>query len=91
MYTTIELIEMVRKKNDGCTDYKLHKILGCHQTTISNYVKGVHCLSDEMAMKVASELGLNAGYIVACANAERNKTEQSYKVWKDICKTLEAA
>ncbi|WP_286836564.1 hypothetical protein [Spongiibacter sp.] len=45
-------------------------------------------MSDDIAIKAAEILGLDAGYVLACVTAERAKNTPSYETWVKICERL---
>lgn len=88
MDTTASLLDRLAAKYGGASDYRLAKILGIQDSAISNYRHGRSCLGDEVAVKVAAELGEPAAYVLACMMAERARTPTIRKIWADLARAM---
>lgn len=88
METTLELYRRAKIAAGVQSDYAMAKVLGVKANTCSNYVTGKARFDDEVAAKVADLLGIEAGYVIACANAERAKTDKGRAIWARIAALL---
>lgn len=82
MTTTTEFLDLLKASNGGCSDYALAKILGISKQAVSGYRRNKEFFSVELAIKVANLLKIDAGYVVACVNLERSKTDAEKQVWQ---------
>ncbi len=90
MKTTIELLAAVRAKH-GATWYGLQKILGLTKTTITRYRKGIGYFDDDVALRVADDLGLDRAYVLTCVAAERSRRAEVKAVWIRTAEKLAGA
>lgn len=81
MKTTVEFLDAVRTKHALESDYQLSKHLGCTRAGISSYRTGRSLLDEEMACKVATDLGLSTGYVLSCIASERAKKPEVKAAW----------
>ena len=86
-----ELIDAVKDAKGIASDYAVAKRLGLKPQTISNYRKGRTQMSEETAVAVAAMLGRAPGMVLVQLAAERARTPDVAKVWKDLAKILERA
>jgi hypothetical protein len=91
MDTTKSLLERLRSKYDGCSDYRLAKILGVGKTAVSRYMLHGGGMANDVGMRLADELGLPHAYVVACLSLEREPSDQVKPVWQGIIETLKRA
>lgn len=91
MDTTKSLLERLRSKYDGCSDYRLAKILGIGKTAVSRYTLHGGGMANDVGLRLADELGLPHAYVVACLALEREQSEQVRPVWQSIIQTLAKA
>lgn len=85
--TTVELLEALRRKEGGCSDYRLAKILDMsHQAIHKMLHKGV-VMSDETALKISKELDIPAVLVVFSVIRERSKNQEI----RDILDTIPAS
>jgi transcriptional regulator with XRE-family HTH domain len=88
---TIEYLDAVRERLNLGSDYKLAKVLGVHQTTISNYRHGRSALADDVAVRVAELLQLDPARVLADMAAERSSSEAVRAIWSRVAATLSVA
>jgi transcriptional regulator with XRE-family HTH domain len=84
---TWDYIERVRASNGGCSDYRVAQILGISRQSMSNYKLGQRDGDEELAAKIAIELGLPAPRVIADLRLERAKAEGNTmmaEVWEQI-------
>lgn len=81
-------LDLVKKKHGISSDYGLAKFFNVHRNVISNYRTGCRAFNDEMVFKVADALEINPAVIIAAINAERAKTEEKKKFWRDSFKRI---
>ncbi len=94
MQTTLEFLAAVADKHHGASDYRVAKILGVTRATISGLKHGRSYLGDETALKVAAELGVEPGYVLACVYAERATRADApevRKAWEKLAARVAAA
>lgn len=88
MDTTKSLLERLRSKYDGCSDYRLAKILGVAKTAVNRYTLHGGGMANDVGLRLADELGLPHAYVVACLSLEREQSDQVRPVWRGIIETL---
>ena len=88
MNHTVELIERFKEKKGFDTDYKAAKALGIRQSTITNYRKNNRSMEDELGMKIAKELGIDEGEVLAMLAADRATKPVIKKAWEEVAKKL---
>lgn len=81
MKTTIEFLDAVKAARGLTSDNQLAVFLGCSRQMVGLYRKGNDFLGDEMAVKIASILGLDAGFVLACVAAQRSKIPEAKKAF----------
>lgn len=90
--TAQQLLELLRAKLGGVTDYRLAKVLGIAQQTISTVMVNGGTLSDENAVKLALELDLPPAYVIICMHWQRAKDAATRNAWQDAAsKVLKAS
>lgn len=72
-FTTIELLETLRRRENGCSDYRLAKILGLSHQGIHHLLHKGGVMSDDTAIALADELDLPPVLVVFSAIRERSK------------------
>lgn len=82
MKTTLDFLEAVKTKHGFTSDYQLSKHLECTRGAISSYRTGRTHLDEEMACKIADDLGIEAGFVLSCIAAERSKSPTVKKAWE---------
>lgn len=88
MKTTVEFLDALKAMHGLASDYQLSKFLGCTRGAISSYRMGKSYLDEEMAMKVAFELSLDDGYVLACVASERARKPEVKKAWAHTAEML---
>ena len=88
MKTTVEFIDEVKARKGFTSDYQLSKFLECTRAAISSYRTGRSCLDDEMACKIASILGIDSGFVLACVASERSKRPEVKSAWQHVADLL---
>ena len=89
MLNTIKLIDLIKKLNNGCSDYRVAKLLSVSTASASVWRTGKGTMSDAVAAKAAKLAGLDESYVVACINAERHNSDDTFPIWQQICDRLE--
>lgn len=89
--TTVEFLDALKARYSLTSDYKLFKFLGVTQSTVSNYRIGKTYLNDEIALKVAAQLELAPGYVLACIHEERTKSQPVKAAWHQVARALAPA
>lgn len=88
MKTTVEFLDSVKAKHGFTSDYQLAPHLGCTRQAISKYRVGKDYLGEDMACKVAADLGLDSSYVLACIASERAKKPEVKAAWKHAAEVL---
>ncbi len=88
---TKDYIELIKQEKNLPSNYAVARHFGLSPSTLTNYSKGNTCFSDEIALKVASELGLNAGIVLADMHAEREKNPDLQGAWAQVARSLQQA
>jgi len=88
MQTTVEFLDSVRAAHGLTSDYQLAKHLGCTPSAIGNYRHGKSKLDEAMACKVAADLKLDPGYVLACIAAERSSMPAAKAAWQRTAEVL---
>lgn len=88
MRSTPEILDALKTALGVSSDYALAKKLGVTRGAVSNWRVGLSTFSDEMALKVASVLNVEAGLIFAICYSERAKTEAEKNAWRGMWEKL---
>lgn len=88
MDTTKSLLERLRSKYDGCSNYRLAKVLDVSKTALNRYMTHGGGMGSDVGLRLADELGLPHAYVVACLALEREQSDQVKPVWRGIIETL---
>lgn len=88
MKTTIDFLDGIKESQGVDSDYMTAKLLGVTRATVSRYRCGLSHFDDATAMKAANLLGIDAGYVIACAHRERAKTAEEKAVWTSMLERL---
>lgn len=86
--TARQLLELLRAKHGGCSDYRLAKLLNMSQQGISSLMVNDGTLSDENAVKLALELDLPPAYVIICMHWQRAKDDTTRAVWEDAASKI---
>lgn len=86
--TTTDLLDEVKKAEGIESDYALAKRLDVLPQTVSNYRKGRTQMSDEIAVAMAALVDRAPAPILAQLAADRAKSPEVAKVWKDAARSL---
>lgn len=84
MTATQQLIEEVRTKMDGATDYKIAQALDLPRQRISNFVKGSRDADAYACAKMAEVLERDPLEIIAQVEAEAARTEKKRQYWRSF-------
>lgn len=84
MKTTAQFLDAVKAKLNLPSDYALAPVLGITKQSVSKLRNGKDCFGDETAEKVAQLLGEQPAYVIACAHAERTKSDSQRRIWETI-------
>lgn len=91
MLSTIELLDLARERQGGCSDYRLAKLLEVEQPTMSNYRTGRSFPKNPVAMRLAELCGLDPAEVLAWVNLERAGSEGEREAWRLLLSRVEAA
>jgi len=90
MQTTIELLDLLSELHGDASDYRLAKLIGVNRSAISNYRRGVSHFGNREAFRVAELLNLDPAYVVACAMAERSRSDEERAIWERVARAVAA-
>jgi len=86
MHTTVRLLDELGSKLGLRSDYAIAKHLGISTQRMSRYRCRLDALGPEMALRVADDLSMDRGYVLACIAAERAKRTDERKAWEALAK-----
>jgi plasmid maintenance system antidote protein VapI len=86
--TTTDLIDAVKEAKGIQSDYALAKRLSVLPQTISNYRHGRTQMADEIAVAMAAMIDRAPAPILAQLAADRAKSPEVAKIWKEAAKVL---
>lgn len=86
--TTTDLMDAVKEAKGIQSDYALAKQLGVLPQTISNYRHGRTQMADEIAVAMAGRIDRAPAPILAQLAADRAKSPDVAKIWKEAAKVL---
>ena len=84
MSQTQQLIEQVRKKLEGATDYRIAQVLDLPTQRLSDYVKGDRAADTYACAKIAEVLDRDPLEIIAQVEAEAARTEKKRQYWRSF-------
>lgn len=84
METTNQFLDQVKVRHGLPSDYALATKLGITRAQVSKYRNRGDELGDETALKVAELLDLDPGYVLACMNHQRTKSEAARAAWEQL-------
>jgi predicted transcriptional regulator len=84
MTETQQLIEQVRVKLDGATDYKIAQVLDLPRNIVSYYVHGEREADAYACARVAEILERDPLEIIAQVEAEAARTEKKRQYWRSF-------
>jgi transcriptional regulator with XRE-family HTH domain len=88
MNTSCDFLDAVKARHAIISDYKLAKLMGVGQQTISNYRNGRSTLDDSMVLRVAGLLEEDPAVMLAAVHAERAKRPEEKAAWRSIMERL---
>jgi transcriptional regulator with XRE-family HTH domain len=89
--TSVEFLDEIKQRNGLRSDYALAKHLGVRVQLISNYRNKRSFPDEVMACRLADELGLPRGYVlamVAAERAERGENGDLADTWRSLAKKM---
>lgn len=81
---TIEYMDEMMRRKRIPSDYALAKALGIAKQTVSRYRAGIGQFDDEIALRVAELMGIDAGIVLLDMHIERTKNAEVRQVWEKI-------
>lgn len=84
MTETQQLIEQVRAKMDGATDYKIAQVLDIPRNVMHYYVRGDRDADNFACAKIAEVLDRDPLEIIAQVEAEAARTEKKREFWRSF-------
>lgn len=83
-FTAQEMLELLRRMNGDCTNYRIAKLLGTSPQTVLNVVNNNATLSDENCIPLAELLKLPPSYVILCMHLQRAKDDRLREAWQDM-------
>lgn len=84
MTETQQLIEQVRTKMDGATDYKIAQVLDLPRQRLSDFVKGSRAADPYACARMAEILERDPLEVIAQVEAEAARTEKKRQYWRSF-------
>jgi hypothetical protein len=84
MQKTRDFLDAIRARYALTSDYQAAKKIGTTPQAVNNWRKGRDFLGETMAPRVAELLELEPGYVFACAQMERVRTDAGRVMWTSI-------
>ena len=91
MLSTSQLLAAAKQAQGIQSNYRLARILGTTDNTLSRWHSGRVIPDDAYAVRLAQLAGLDPGYVVAAMRAFREKDEHMRSIWMDMAERLAAA
>jgi hypothetical protein len=88
MITTLDLLELVKKTYENCSDYRAAQLLEISRQTPSTWIHRGSVMDDKTAIKAALLCNLDPEYVLACIAAERAKDSDAFPHWEHIAGRL---
>ena len=85
-----DFVEMYKENKHLPSDYRAAKELGVSRAMISLF-KGGRPLNEEIALKIADELGIEPSEILVVVAAEKSKSEEAKKAFMSLSKLQKQA
>ena len=87
---TIETIEAIRAKYNGCTDYRISKLMGIDQNRISHYMHDNRTMTAEHRIIAAKLLNQDPATHLLYMEMERTDDPQIKRVWQNVIARMTA-
>jgi plasmid maintenance system antidote protein VapI len=88
MKNSIDILNAVKAKTGAASDYALAKTLHTSTTVISNYMTKNRVLSDDIAVRAATVLEIDASIVLALVHVENAKSDTEKRAWIDLLERL---
>lgn len=86
-----EAVESIRARHDGCSYYRVAKLLEVDQATVHRYKLGKAQMDDAVAIRAAELLDLPPLFVLASMQAARTTDEKARAWWQQVARTAQAA
>lgn len=90
MKTTADFLDDLRARHGLASDNKLALHMGWQRAQLGRYRAKRETFSDATALKVAEQLGIDAGYVMACMQGQRARTPETRSAWERIAAKVAA-
>jgi hypothetical protein len=88
--TTADFLNDLRARHGLTSDSKLALHMGWQRAQLGKYRSQRETFSDATALKVAAQLGIEPGYIMACMQGQRARTPEARTAWERIAAKIAA-
>lgn len=85
------LLRAAREAQGIKSNYALTRVLGVTDKTMQRWSTGANTPSNAQACELAQMAGIEPGYIMACMEGIRAKSEKDRERWSEIAKRLKSA
>lgn len=90
MSVTIELLDCLKASNGGASDYRIAKILGLRQQTISDYRNERISFSEERVIQACELMHIEPAPYLFRLQAERARCDKARDFWNHAAARLAA-
>ena len=91
MKTTADFLDDLRARHGLTSDNKLALHMGWQRAQLGRYRAKRETFSDQTALKVAAQLGIEPAYVMACMQGQRARTPETRSAWERIAAKVAAA
>ena len=88
MKNSIDILNAVKANTGAASDYALAKILHTSHQAIYNYMAKGRVLSDDIAVRAATVLEIDASIVLALVHVENAKSDTEKRAWIDLLERL---
>lgn len=88
MSQTQQLIEQIRTKLDGATDYKIAQALDLPRQRVSDYIHGRRDADAYTCARIAEILERDPMHVIAQVEAEAARSEKKRDYWRSLFSSL---
>lgn len=89
--SSIRALDALARQNGNCSDYRLSKIIGIAQPSVSLYRNGKRQFDEKTAIRVAELLGMAPAELLARIQAERSDNAPARAAWLSLAKLARAS
>lgn len=91
MHTISAFLDDLKSLKNNASDYRIAKILEVSNSTVAFWRQGRQLPNSATCERLAKELGLPTEYVLACVNAEKEKSDSLRAVWVRMATAFSSA